>query len=79
MSIDEYSVLLERLKDELSTQNLAEDIMLPAANRLLATIKNRIIRDGLDSEGQQIGNYSTKSMYATQDKFFKKSAFRANW
>src|SRR5690606_9970780 len=53
-----------------------ERITVTRAGELLATIKNRITRDGKNSSGQQIGHYSTKPMYATAEQFDKKSSFK---
>lgn len=50
--------------------------LLDVGGELLANIKNRIAQDGKNSNNQQIGQYSTKPMYATEDMFDKKSAFK---
>lgn len=63
--------LVERAKDKA-----LERIIVPPANKLLATIKNRVQRKGENTSGGKIGNYSTKPMYASRDQFDKKSSFK---
>jgi hypothetical protein len=53
-----------------------EGIAVTAAGELLANIKNRIALDGKNSNGQLIGNYSTKPMYATPEQFDRTSSFK---
>lgn len=75
MDLHEYS---DKLKEiiERSKEKALERIIVPPANKMLATIKNRIQLDGENSEGRRIGNYSTASMYVTQDQFDKRSSFK---
>lgn len=54
----------------------AEAAIIPAANEMLAEIKNRIVIDGKGSSGNQIGQYSTKAAYFSQQQFDKKGAFK---
>lgn len=75
MTIYEYRERLVRLK-EAANQKAAEKIIVPAANRLLGTIRNRIQVEGENSNGQQIGQYSQKPMYAGREEFVKKGAFK---
>jgi len=76
MTISDYAKMLEQLKADAETQNLSESVMLPAANRLLGTIKNRIVRDGLNSNNQKIGDYSTTPIYVSKEQFVKKGSFK---
>lgn len=75
MNITEYNNKLKQLIGEKSGQ-LALSIRIPAANRMLATIKNRIINEGKSSTGADIGQYSRKPAYFSRDKFVKKGAFK---
>lgn len=59
-----------------SEENILKMAMVPAANELLAETKNRIVLDGKKTDGNLIGHYSTKSMYASKDQFVKKGAFK---
>lgn len=61
---------------EKSKEKALERIIVPPANKLLATVKNRIQRKGENSSGNQIGQYSTNPMYASVDQFDKRSAFK---
>lgn len=54
-----------------------ESVIVPAANGLLAAIKNRIALDGKNSNGGQIGSYSTKPAYYGKQQFTKTSSFKA--
>lgn len=69
---------IQKLKDLATTvkQKAIESIMIPAANELLANVKNRIFLDGKNSAGQQIGTYSTRKMYAGINQFVKRSSFK---
>lgn len=75
MTLTEYT---DRLTKEfgLVGGDLAAYTIVPNANRLLATIKNRIMREGKNTADTQIGTYSTKPIYATREQFVRKSAFK---
>lgn len=75
MDLVEYQARLSRLAQEAKEAS-AQLVIVPAANKLLATIKNRIAVEGKDSSGGSIGQYSTKAAYFTKEQFVKKSAFR---
>lgn len=51
-------------------------IRVPAANRLRATVINRIVNEGKASDGSKIGNYSTRPAYYNRDAFVRKGSFR---
>lgn len=70
-----YRDKLKELLDR-SNQKALEERIVPAANKLLATVKNRIQRDGERSDGSKIGQYSTKPIYVSADQFDKKSSFK---
>lgn len=73
MTIQEYE---QRLKDLYGLQgSLAELVIAPAATELLRKIKARILKGG-NSDGGQIGQYSTKPLYAERSEFAKPSAFK---
>lgn len=75
MDLKEHLSKLRSLSANITTQAV-NSIFVPAANRLLAETKNRIINEGVASDGTQIGQYSTKPSYYTRDQFVKKSAFK---
>lgn len=69
---------LNRIK-ELAARVSKEEalrIRVPAANRLLANTKNRIINEGRASDGSRIGNYSTKPAYYSRKQFVRKGSFK---
>lgn len=53
-----------------------ESVFVPAANELLANVKNRVVRDGKNSDNAQIGNYSTTAIYVEPSQFINKGAFK---
>lgn len=55
---------------------IAEAVIIPAGNLLLASIKNRILQNGIKSDGTMIGTYSTKPMYVSKKQFVKQGAFK---
>ncbi len=75
MTLTEYNRRLEALSRSAS-ERAAERIIVPAANRLLGNIKNRIQRRGQRSNGATIGKYSAKATYYRKEQFVKKSAFK---
>lgn len=75
MTLEEYYTNLGKLA-EVSSQRALDSIVVPAANELLAKIKNRISQDGKNSNDANIGNYSTKEMYASKNQFVKQGSFR---
>lgn len=76
MSLNEYYTRLSMLSSDLSA-SVVQSVIIPSSNELLAQIKNRIVLDGKDSNGQKIGNYSTKPGYYTREQFDRKSSFSA--
>lgn len=75
MTLDQYNTRLAQLISE-SAERATTRIVVPAANELLAKIKNRIIQKGENSTGGKIGNYSTKPGYYSKKQFVKQSAFK---
>lgn len=75
MTLVEYGERMERLL-KLATEKTHDGIITPAANRMLATIKNRIQQKGENTDGSKIGQYSKKKMWATREMFDKVSAFK---
>lgn len=76
MTLDEYSTRLGNLTSTISGK-LVKDAIVPSANELLASLKNRIVVDGKNSSGLDIGSYSTKSAYYNKERFDRKSSFKA--
>ena len=75
MTPAQYESRLHDLAQQLHRRNL-DRVYVPAANRLLATIKRRIQRDGKGSHDTPLGQYSTKPGYYAKAAFVKKSAFK---
>lgn len=75
MDMQEYYGKLQGLLEDASLK-IAQKATVPAANEMLAEVKNRIVRDGKKSDDSEIGNYSTKSAYFGREAFDKKSSFK---
>lgn len=75
MDIREYYTKLQELINAYSKE-LAKQAIIPAANELLAEVKNRIVRDGKNSEGEYTGSYSNKESWFGRDEFDKKGVFK---
>lgn len=75
MTLEQYRGRLGNLVNDLSGQ-LVRNVIVPPANELLATIKNRIVLDGKDSNDNKIGDYSTKPAYYTREQFDRRSSFK---
>lgn len=75
MTLQEYQQKLLELRKGVS-EEVTERIVVLSANALLANIKNRIQRDGKDSNGKKMSAYSTKPTYATRNEFVRKSSFK---
>lgn len=75
MTLEQYAVNIDNLLPQVN-QLAVQKVIVPAANELLANLKNRIIREGKNSSQQTIGNYSTKSAYFTRDQFDRRSSFK---
>lgn len=75
MNLQEYNNNVKNLIGSISGQaSLA--IRVPEGNLLLATTKNRIIREGKASDNSEIGRLSTKSAYFSRKAFVVKGAFK---
>lgn len=75
MTPQEYNERLSQLTDDTANR-IREREYFVASNRLLATIKNRIQREGKDSSGGIMQPYSMKPTYYTKGQFIKKSVFK---
>lgn len=75
MTFEEYNNRLQTLPTAL-TQRAVEAIITPAVNEVLAELKNRIVRNGQNSNGQEIGKYSQKQAYFTREQFDRRSSFK---
>lgn len=75
MDLQQYSQKLGQYADILS-KGVVQSIIVPAANELLATTKNRIIKQGKATDNSSIGNYSNKAAYFSQKTFVNKGAFK---
>lgn len=75
MTLTEYQASLTRLAERVRDR-LGDAVFIPAAGAMLASIKNRIITQGQNSDGGQIGGYSITPAYYTRKQFVVKSAFK---
>lgn len=76
MDIGTYVSRLQELTTSV-VNDKREEIYVRNGNALLASIKNRIQREGRDSSGSKMKPYSTTPRYFVKDQFVKKSAFKA--
>lgn len=76
ITLEQYTERINGLAERLS-QGAAMYVIVPTANELLANIKNRIMIDGKDSNGNKIANYSTKPAYYTREQFDRRGSFSA--
>jgi hypothetical protein len=57
-------------------RGVSSSLFLPAVNELLAEVKNRISRDGKNTGGSKIGDYSSKEGWFSKDQFAQKGSFK---
>lgn len=76
MSPEEYSERLGELYGLISG-DLALDTIVPAASDLLFEIKNRIVQEGMNTAGGEIGQYSQKPIYVTPQQFVNSGSLEA--
>ena len=62
---------LEDLNDELKGGDLIDLAVVPAAREMMIAIKNRVKNEGRGTSGQDLRQYSTEPIYATQNQFVK--------
>lgn len=75
MNLEELSKKLLSLQSNLQSEFKAI-VMVPASLKLLANFKNRIFKDGKDSNESDLGGYSTKPTYKNKKDFVNKSGFK---
>lgn len=75
MTLEEYNEKIKSLA-AVAAESVVESVIVPAANELLAEQKNRIIRDGKNSDNGTIGSYNTKPGYYGKEQFNKKGSFK---
>lgn len=75
LTLEEYQDKLRELARQ-GSEKAIESVVVPNANLLLASIKNRIIQDGQKSDGSKIGNYSAKPAYFEKQQFIQKGKFK---
>ena len=74
MKAVEYSENIKKLISNLSNQTRISEI---AVKELEGLMKARIFNDGLDSNNNKIGNYSTTESYFGPSQFFKKKPLKS--
>lgn len=75
MNIQEYNKVLKNMPGKVQ-QRVMEGVIIPAANVMLASIINRNVRDGKNTDGSKRPGYSTRPGYYSPKQFVKKSAFK---
>lgn len=75
VDIKAYTEALEKLESALVKGDVLDNTIVISAGELLVEIKNRIVKEGRNSQDNAIGQYSTTPIYASQEQFFKKGAF----
>ncbi len=75
MAFQDVSTRLKELSHELDTK-MPEALAVGVMAELMAIHKKRIFDDGLDTNGNSLGEYSTNEMYVSKDQFIRKSAFK---
>jgi len=76
MEMSDYQKNIQNLISKLTPELLTEILIVAPAIKLLGMIKKRISKEGLNTAGGKIGNYSTNPFYVTKDRFVKASAFK---
>jgi hypothetical protein len=76
MNLPEYIDRLRQLGNTEADKSIREEAYIRGGNEFLANIKNRIQREGKDSSGAKMPEYSTKPAYYPKDAFVKKSSFK---
>lgn len=75
ITLAEYQLRLNDLVN-IASDEIVDRAIVPAANNLLADIKDRIGLDGKDSKGNKMKGYSNDPAYFRKDDFVKKGAFK---
>lgn len=75
MAFSDLSNRLTDLSAQLDTK-MPDVLAVAVMSELMAMHKKRIFDDGLNTKGEQIGEYSTKEAYFDKDDFVRKSAFK---
>lgn len=77
MNLNEYANKLREYERRISDKdNILGSVILPNAIELQADIMDRIQQRGEDSNENKMPGYSTDRMYASEEQFVKKSAFK---
>jgi len=75
MNLNDYLKKIENYKRELP-EKLSNEIYPKAIEKATRSLKLRIFTRGLDANGNEIGNYSTKEIIVSKNVFVKPSAFK---
>lgn len=75
MTLSDLTYNLNQLIPQVN-ELAVQSVIVPSGNGLLASVKNRIIRQGKNSSDTVIGNYSTKAAYFEREQFDKRSSFK---
>jgi hypothetical protein len=75
MTVKEYAERLSELYGVVG--DITDYTILPAGAEMLREIKRRVTKSGTGTDGNAIGNYSTKPIYVEKEMFIKKGAFKA--
>lgn len=75
MDLQEY---ISRLKEYGVQDSPVTLVIAPNGKILLANIKKRIFKEGVSSEGSEIGQYSTEPIYVSRRDFAKPASYNPN-
>jgi hypothetical protein len=74
MTVREYADRLNELYTFVGG-DITDLVILSPATKMLREIKRRVVQDGANTSLEPLGNYSTKPISVTKDKFINKSVF----
>jgi len=69
--LDTHISRLEELNAALVGGDLVDLAIMPAAEELLLAIKNRVVNQGIGTDGNALRQYSTQPIYVTKNQFIK--------
>lgn len=75
MSLSQLTEVLNEIARRLDEQ-VVDIVSIQAMNELHAEFQSRVFEQGLNSDGEQIGEYSEKPGYYSKEKFIQKEAFK---
>lgn len=75
-TIEEHIETIRNMQQKVG-QLAVEDVVVPAANKMVASIIQRNANEGRNTDGSKRQGYSNTPMYASQQQFVAKGSFSA--